>query len=241
VTFTPILTSPNSEATPNPSLLPALILPPNIYAITATAGSGGSVSPGGSVFVNYGVSQRFNITADAGYRIVGVSVDGVSQGAISNYTFSNVQTDHNITASFALIPVDHFVVTVPDSATAGSAFIITVTAVDASGNTVSSFNGTVSLSADHGSVNPSMSGSFPAGVWTGLVVLTHTGPITITATNSGHSGTSSVITVGAASTALPSTTMYALITIVVVAAIAAIIAIMLKQRKASHIGASYPR
>jgi len=74
----------------------------NTYNITATAGSNGSISPAGNVSVNYGSSQSFTIMASAGYHIAEVVADGVSQGAVSSYTFTNVQADHAITANFAI-------------------------------------------------------------------------------------------------------------------------------------------
>jgi flagellin-like protein len=71
------------------------------YVITASAGSGGSISPSGSVSVNYGFSQTFTIAANIGYHVSGVLVDGVSVGVVSSYTFSNVQAAHTISASFS--------------------------------------------------------------------------------------------------------------------------------------------
>ena len=73
------------------------------YVITASAGSDGSISPSGSVSVNYGASQTFTITPNTGYQVASVLVDGVSVGAVSSYTFSNVQADHTIAASFAIL------------------------------------------------------------------------------------------------------------------------------------------
>jgi YVTN family beta-propeller protein len=72
----------------------------NTYTISASAGTGGSVTPA-SALVNYGGSQAFVITPNPGYRILDVAVDGVSQGALASYTFSNVSADHILTASFA--------------------------------------------------------------------------------------------------------------------------------------------
>ena len=72
------------------------------YTITATAGTGGSISPSGSVSVAQGGSQTFSIAANTGYQISSVTVDGVSQGAISSYTFSNVTAAHTISATFAV-------------------------------------------------------------------------------------------------------------------------------------------
>ncbi|HWR73107.1 MAG TPA: fibronectin type III domain-containing protein, partial [Nitrospirota bacterium] len=73
------------------------------YAISATAGTGGSITPSGSVSVNQGASQTFTITPNAGYMLSSVLVDGVSVGAVSIYTFTNVTTNHTISASFAAI------------------------------------------------------------------------------------------------------------------------------------------
>ncbi|MFA4836280.1 MAG: Ig-like domain-containing protein [Dehalococcoidia bacterium] len=71
------------------------------YTITASAGSGGSIAPSGAVTVNPGGSQTFAITANSGYHIGGVLVDGSSVGAVSSYTFTNVTSNHTISASFA--------------------------------------------------------------------------------------------------------------------------------------------
>ncbi len=70
------------------------------YTITATAGTGGTISPSGSVSLNYGANQTFTITANTGYGISSVLVDGASVGAVSTYTFSNVTANHTISASF---------------------------------------------------------------------------------------------------------------------------------------------
>jgi|GEM_PF-102276 len=71
------------------------------YNITATAGVGGSISPSGAVSVSAGSSKMFTITPDSGYSIVSVKVDGVDKGAISTYTFSDIEKSHTIVASFA--------------------------------------------------------------------------------------------------------------------------------------------
>ncbi len=70
------------------------------YSIIASAGTGGTISPSGTVTVTSGGSQTFTITANSGYQISDVKVDDVSQGAISTYTFSNVTQDHTISATF---------------------------------------------------------------------------------------------------------------------------------------------
>jgi hypothetical protein len=70
------------------------------YAINASAGIGGSISPLGSTSINHGANQIFTITPSAGYSIVDVTVDGVSQGVISSYAFNNVTANHTISATF---------------------------------------------------------------------------------------------------------------------------------------------
>lgn len=76
----------------------------NTYTLTpSVSGGNGSISPSGPVTVNYGGSQTFTITPNAGYYAAGVVVDGVSQNPVpSSYTFSNVTTNHTISASFAI-------------------------------------------------------------------------------------------------------------------------------------------
>lgn len=70
------------------------------YTITATAQDGGSISPSGDVTVEEGDNQQFEITANSGYVIQDVLVDGNSEGAIESYTFENVQGNHSIEALF---------------------------------------------------------------------------------------------------------------------------------------------
>ena len=73
------------------------------YTIRAEAGKGGSISPEGSVSVTKGANKTFDITADKGYEISDVLVDGKSVGAVDTYTFEFVNTSHNIEAKFAAV------------------------------------------------------------------------------------------------------------------------------------------
>jgi len=90
--------------------------PPATFTITASAGSGGSISPSGGVVVNKGASQTFSISANSGFTVSSVTVDGASQGAITSYTFSNVQANHTISAAFTSSGATSFTIT----ASAGS-------------------------------------------------------------------------------------------------------------------------
>lgn len=72
------------------------------YAIRASAGKGGSISPKGTVRVEKNDSKTYTITADKGYAIADVTVNGKSVGAVDSYTFKNVTSDQTIRATFAL-------------------------------------------------------------------------------------------------------------------------------------------
>ena len=76
---------------------------PLTYTIIPSAGAGGTITPGTPQTVNYGGSAIFAIAPNPYYRIVDVTVDGVSQGAIASYTFTNVTADHIIVATFTKI------------------------------------------------------------------------------------------------------------------------------------------
>ncbi len=68
--------------------------------ITASAGTGGSISPSGAVTVAPGSSMKFTISPRWFYKIYDVKVNGVSVGAVKSYTFSNVKGNQTITATF---------------------------------------------------------------------------------------------------------------------------------------------
>jgi hypothetical protein len=73
------------------------------YIITASAEAGGTISPTGQVSILSGTGQTFTITPNTDYQIANVTVDGVSQGAITSYTFSSVGANHSIIATFSMI------------------------------------------------------------------------------------------------------------------------------------------
>ena len=78
---------------------------PTTYTITSTAGAGGSITPEGAITIAEGENQTFTITPDEGYLIEDVLVDGASEGAVSTYSFQNIQQDHTIQASFVGVRV----------------------------------------------------------------------------------------------------------------------------------------
>jgi len=79
---------------------PAPPPPTALYALSATAGSGGSITPSGTVAISAGLNQTYTITPYTGYKIASVTVDGTSVGAVNSYTFNNINANHSISASF---------------------------------------------------------------------------------------------------------------------------------------------
>ncbi len=72
------------------------------FKITPSAGEHGGIAPPTPQSVAAGGSFSFTITADPGYHVADVLVDGLSVGARTSYQFTNVQADHTISASFAV-------------------------------------------------------------------------------------------------------------------------------------------
>lgn len=76
--------------------------PVSVFTIAASASAGGTIDPSGQIQVPAGSSQTFRITPSPGYRIGDVIVNGKSVGAVSVYTFQNVQSNQTISARFEL-------------------------------------------------------------------------------------------------------------------------------------------
>jgi hypothetical protein len=74
--------------------------------ITSIAGENGNIEPGGGPSFEYGSSQTFAITANENYEVLDVLIDGVSIGAISEYTFENITGPHAIEAIFIQTATD---------------------------------------------------------------------------------------------------------------------------------------
>jgi len=72
----------------------------DIYYITSTAQPGTTITPPGTVAVNGGSSRTFTFSANPGYSVNAVVVDGIplSQEDVAKgtYTFSNVRANHTI-------------------------------------------------------------------------------------------------------------------------------------------------
>ena len=152
-------------------------LTPATYTIVQTAASGWTLTditqPYGDVPTR---TATINVAADQMYTV----------------TFTNTQD--------SVAPVlDHFDFdTITGTKTAGTPFDITITAKDSSGATVTSYTGTNTLTPSTGTISPTSTTAFTAGVWTGSVTLYTSGSgITIGTTGDTKTGTSNQITVNA--------------------------------------------
>ena len=77
-----------------------------VYTISASAVGNGTITPSGAVEVEHGSDQTFTFSADEGYKLANVMVDGVNApDAVStgSYTFANVVAPHTIVAEFEIL------------------------------------------------------------------------------------------------------------------------------------------
>ena len=96
----------------------------NNYTITATATSGGEISPAGGVLVPHGGNRTFFMNGYTDHELVRVLIDGTNDAtAVTNgyYIFSNVTGNHTITAQFerkklnVYLPTDQGAIITPES------------------------------------------------------------------------------------------------------------------------------
>ena len=99
-TYTATFTATSNQGKSASATRTITVNPANL-TITASAGANGAITPSGAVSVASGSSQTFTITPTAGFTIASVTVDGVNQGSIGTYTFTNVTAGHTISATFA--------------------------------------------------------------------------------------------------------------------------------------------
>ncbi len=87
------------------------------HTITATTDAGTTLSPVGAVSVMHGYDQTFTVSANLGYRITSVLVDGVAQTLpVASYTFTNVATTHTIAVTSVAQPTHSVAGKVTDAA-----------------------------------------------------------------------------------------------------------------------------
>jgi hypothetical protein len=111
-----------------------------LYTITASAGTGGSISPSGTVRIPSGTSATFTITPMSGYSILSVTVDGSSAGAVTSYAFSNVVSSHTISVTFKP-PMPTFISISPTSGPVTGVTSVSITGTNLTGTTLVTFGG----------------------------------------------------------------------------------------------------
>ncbi|MEY2481541.1 MAG: hypothetical protein QOK24_69, partial [Verrucomicrobiota bacterium] len=204
------------------------------YVITATAGSGQSATVGSQFTTNLqatvtestvpvsgvvvtftppgaGASGTFSPGNTATTNASGVATADpfTANGTAGSYNVAAAGANIPGSATFALTntggPATQFLVTAPANATAGTAFSITVTAQDGSGNTDVNYTGTVTFTRSDNAAGSAAPGNytFVAGdngvhTFTNGVTFVTAGNQTVTATDGAKTGTSNNVLVGAA-------------------------------------------
>ena len=74
------------------------------YTVKAEATEGGSVTPSGEVCVGAGESKTFTLSADTGYQLVAVRVNGRKVSTEASYTLENIDQNYYLLAKFEKIP-----------------------------------------------------------------------------------------------------------------------------------------
>jgi len=163
--------------------------------VKITSSDGKAVLPANAALTN-GVGS-FSVTL--------ATVGSQSITATDTVTASITGSQSGITVSAG--GLDHFVFDTVDAQTTGVAFTITVTAKDASNNTVTSYVGTPSLTYSAGTINPTTMSAFVGGVGSTSVTVAAAGSgVTITAADGSMIGTSNTFTVTLAPTTPPTPT-----------------------------------
>ena len=164
------------------------------YTISASAGTGGIISPSGSTSVITGGSQAYTITPNTGYSVASVTVDGTLVGAVTSYTFSNVMANHTITAAFTPITSSYTltitksgtgtgtVTTSPGGTTFAAGTIITITATPDAGSTFTGWSGAFS------GTEQTIQGSMPASNTSLVATFTRQAAASIIITASAGTG-----------------------------------------------------
>ncbi len=147
---------------------------------------------------------------EAEYTVMGESFNGNLTGGMPGYYYiESAYQGNSSSTTLAVNPgdVNRYLVFVPSSATAGSAFTIGVNARDSVGNIATNFNGKVTLSANGTTITPTTSGNLKYGEWIGTVTIPEAGTYVITATDeNGNTGKSVAFTVNSASIPSPTVT-----------------------------------
>ena len=192
-----------------------------VTTVTATAAAGTVTltwtpvsAPAGATVSYYVTRAGGTVGGNCPSSAVGATANtsctdsGLSKGSYS-YTITAIWRSWTSTSAAAPVtvlsgPLTQFVVTAPASATAGTAFSVTLTAQDAAGNTVVAYTGSQAIgfsgpSSSPGGTAPGYPASvaFSNGVGTASVTLYDAQSARLTAAQGAATGISGSITVGA--------------------------------------------
>ena len=173
--------------------------------------------PSVSVYIN-GVRQPIGVPTanpttivEGQTSLITIPIQGVTPGLTATFkivtpdgTFA--ETTFKPSGNTVVVGVlDHFNFATIGTQVLSQAFTITITAVDASGNTITSYIGTNTLSSSLGTITPTSTAAFASGSWTGQVTLDTAGTgVTIGTSGGGKSGTSGSFIVSATAPVLTS-------------------------------------
>ncbi|MES2431393.1 MAG: T9SS type A sorting domain-containing protein [Bacteroidota bacterium] len=168
----------------------------DIYNNTANAFTGTvDITSNGSLASGSGTTASFSAGVLASHSVT-TNLAGTGRTITATRT-GNSET--GTSASFTVDPgvLDHFAISsISSPQIAGTNFSATITAQDINNNTVTSFTGTAAMTTNAGTITPSTSSAFTAGVLTENFNVTLAGTLkNITATASGKTGTSNDFTV----------------------------------------------
>jgi len=91
------------------------------YTLTASAGSGGTITPSGTTTVTQGDTKTYTITPNSGYIIATVLIDSGSVATSSTKTFTNISANHTISVTFSAAPPGSIVPSLLPTRTSGVA------------------------------------------------------------------------------------------------------------------------
>ncbi len=210
-TITVTVNGPGTRPAPaaeTPAMVSANPLPPTVTLVSPLAGptSGGTVvtitganlGTASTATVLFG-STPATILSDNGTTIQAISPPGLAGSVNVTVTTAGRTSVVTSAAQFTYLgPAVTFQVSPPASETAGTAFSVTVTAEDASGNTVAGYNGSVLLYSSDGQKVLGSAVNLVHGVGTAQVTLDVADPVELVAVSGGIYGVSGLTTVQAA-------------------------------------------
>jgi len=97
-----VMTAARRDRSVIASLATTAIFAINSYTVTTTVGPHGSISPTGTIKMDWGTSQRFDFTPDPGYHVEEVIADGYNYGTSPWLTFGQTESDHLLSVTFAI-------------------------------------------------------------------------------------------------------------------------------------------